>query len=144
MAESKELRCVVVTPERALVDVAAQFVALPMYDGELGVLPGRAPLIGRLGSGELRIRQNNRTRHYFVDGGFVQVRDNTVTVLTARAMPAEEIKPEAARAALEAALSAQKLAAGPEAQEAQARAQDKARQQIRIARHAGSQGDALA
>ena len=41
------LRCVVVTPERALLDETADFVALPMYDGELGVLPGRSPLIDR-------------------------------------------------------------------------------------------------
>src|SRR5262249_1605994 len=64
------LRCVVVTPERALVDAAFDFVALPMYDGELGVLPGRAPLIGRLGPGELRTRHGNETNRYFVDGGF--------------------------------------------------------------------------
>ena len=50
----------VVTPERALLDEPADFVALPMYDGELGVLPGRAPLIGRLGYGELRIRAARR------------------------------------------------------------------------------------
>ena len=48
----KSLHCVVVTPERAVVDETADFVVLPMLDGELGVLPGRAPLIGRLGFGE--------------------------------------------------------------------------------------------
>jgi F-type H+-transporting ATPase subunit epsilon len=45
--DSHTLQCVVVTPERAVLDEPADFVALPMYDGELGVLPGRAPLIGR-------------------------------------------------------------------------------------------------
>ena len=50
------LQCVVVTPERAFLDAKADFVALPMFDGELGVLPGRTALIGRLGYGELRIR----------------------------------------------------------------------------------------
>jgi len=56
MAEplGRRVRVVVVTPERALVDKTCDFVALPLYDGELGVLPGRAPLIGRLGYGELR------------------------------------------------------------------------------------------
>ena len=58
----KVLHCVVVTPERALLDEPADFVALPMYDGELGVLPGRAPLIGRLGYGELRIRRGQETQ----------------------------------------------------------------------------------
>src|SRR5947209_17173501 len=83
------LQCVVVTPERTLFDELVDFVALPLYDGELGVLPGRTPLIGRLGYGELRTRTGGATRRYFVDGGFVQVRDDVVTVLTNRATPAE-------------------------------------------------------
>src|SRR5207253_820214 len=82
MPESKPLQCVVVTPERAVLDEPADFVALPMYDGELGVLPGRAPLIGRLGLGELRLRRGPDTRRYFIEGGFAQVRSNVVTVLT--------------------------------------------------------------
>src|SRR5947209_5377898 len=85
------LRCVVVTPERALLDEAADFVALPMYDGELGVLPGRLALIGRLGYGELRIKQGTYEKKFFVDGGFAQVRADVVTVLTPRAIEAEKI-----------------------------------------------------
>src|SRR5713101_2499889 len=112
----KSIQCVVVTPERAVLDEAVDFVALPMYDGELGVLPGRAPLIGRLGYGELRIRRGQDVRRFFVDGGFAQVRANTVTVLTARALKAEEINEAAAQQAL---LAAQAPAATPEAQEAQ-------------------------
>jgi F-type H+-transporting ATPase subunit epsilon len=134
-AAPRQLHCLVVTPERALLDAPADFVALPMYDGELGVLPGRAPLIGRLGYGELRIRQGTRTTHLYVDGGFVQVRSNTVTVLTSRALRANEIKPEAAEQALASASDALGKAAGPEAQEAQRLAQEKARAQLRVARH---------
>src|SRR5436853_1215353 len=97
------LQCVVVTPERALVDEPADFVALPMYDGELGVLPGRAPLIGRLGPGELRIRTGSQVQRFYVDGGFAQVRGDVVTVLTPRAQKAETIDTAAATAALAAA-----------------------------------------
>src|SRR5205809_5091602 len=92
----KKLQCVLVTPERAVLDEAVDFVALPMYDGELGVLPGRAPLIGRLGYGELRTRHGSVTRRFFVDGGFAQVRANVVTVLTPGAIPAENMHPGAA------------------------------------------------
>ena len=56
-AGHKQLQVVVVTPEKTLLDETVDFVALPLYDGELGVLPGRAPLIGRLGYGELRTKQ---------------------------------------------------------------------------------------
>jgi F-type H+-transporting ATPase subunit epsilon len=125
---------VVVTPERAVLDEAAEFVVLPMYDGELGVLTGRAPLIGRLGYGELRIRRGTETQRFFVDGGFAQVRDNTVSVLTPRALKAEEIKPDAVQHALEAALSAQVKATTPEAQDANLKRMERARAQLRIAR----------
>src|SRR5260221_10401872 len=95
-SSSRSVQCVVVTPDRAGLEEPVDFVALPMYDGELGVLPGRAPLIGRLGYGELRIRRGGTTRRFFVDGGFAQVRSNTVTVLTPRALRAEDVNMEAA------------------------------------------------
>jgi F-type H+-transporting ATPase subunit epsilon len=79
------LRCVVVTPERTVLEETADFVVLPMYDGELGVLPQRAPLIGRLGQGQLRLKSGATTRRWQLHEGFAQVRDNVVTVLTARA-----------------------------------------------------------
>ncbi|HEV3448331.1 MAG TPA: F0F1 ATP synthase subunit epsilon, partial [Gemmataceae bacterium] len=85
-AGQRSLQCVVVTPERAVLDEPVDFVVLPLYDGELGVLPGRAPLIGRLGPGELRLRRGDAIRRFFVDGGFAQVRNNIVTVLTPRAV----------------------------------------------------------
>ena len=50
----RQLKVVIVTPERAVLDAQAEFIVLPMVDGELGVLPQHAPLIGRLGKGELR------------------------------------------------------------------------------------------
>jgi F-type H+-transporting ATPase subunit epsilon len=126
----RTLQCVVVTPERAVLDEKVDFVSLPMYDGELGVLPGRAPLIGRLGYGELRTRHGAETHRYYIDGGFAQVRSNIVTVLTPKALRAEEIDPAAARQALTAATG---LAVTPEAQAAHAKAQERARAQLRVA-----------
>lgn len=129
---SHTVQCVVVTPEKAVLDEAVDFVALPMLDGELGVLPGRAPLIGRLGYGELRTQHGSITRRFFVDGGFAQVRANVVTVLTPRAIPAEKIDPAAATRALEAARTP---AETPEAQTARMKAQERARVQLRIVHH---------
>src|SRR5262245_8772118 len=125
------LKCVVVTPERAVLDTPCDFVAVPLYDGEMGFLPGRQPMIGRLGYGELRVVQGKTTRRYYVDGGFVQVRDDVVTLLTAKAVPAEELKVDAAQAALEAAT---KPTVTPAEQEAQTKAQLRARAQLRMAR----------
>ena len=86
-----EVRCVVVTPEKAVLDAIAEMVILPMFDGELGVLPGMAPLIGRLGAGELRLKTGTNATRYFIEPGFVQVRDNVISVLTAKAQKAEEV-----------------------------------------------------
>ncbi len=95
----KSLKVVVVTPEKAVLDEAADMVILPMIDGELGVLPNRSPLIGRLGAGELRLKTGTTVTRYFVEAGFVQVRSNVVTVLTANAKPAATVTPELASAA---------------------------------------------
>jgi F-type H+-transporting ATPase subunit epsilon len=125
------LRCTVVTPERTVLDESAEFVAVPLFDGELGILPGRAPLIGRLGAGELRTTSGGVTRRYFVDGGFVQVRDNLVTILTSRAMPARELNVTRAEADLAAARA---LPATTDAQALEKeRAIARARAQIRVA-----------
>ena len=51
-----QIQCVVVTPERTVLDEAVAFVAVPAYDGEVGFLPGHTPVIARLGHGALRIR----------------------------------------------------------------------------------------
>jgi F-type H+-transporting ATPase subunit epsilon len=130
MAE-KALQCVVVTPERELLDQAADFVVLPMYDGELGVLPGRAPLIGRLGAGEMRITTGGQMQRYYVDGGFAQVRANVVTVLTDRALRPQEINVAAAERMLSAeardGLAATEL-------EPFYKNQQRARAQLRVAR----------
>ena len=123
------LKCVVVTPEKAVLDEPADFIALPMYDGELGVAPDRLPLIGRLGFGELRIVKGNQTRSLYVDGGFVQVRGNVVTVLTSKAIAAQDIKTDAAAEVLRST----KIETTPEGQDAHLKAQQRARAQLRIA-----------
>ncbi|MBL8798330.1 MAG: ATP synthase F1 subunit epsilon [Planctomycetia bacterium] len=126
MNGTKSVQVVVVTPERTVLDAAVDFVSLPMYDGELGVLPGRAPLIGRLGAGELRTRKGTVTERFFIDGGFAQVRADVVTVLTARAIKAEEIDQQAANNVLQ----------NPPPGEGRQKAQDRARIQLRVARKA--------
>ena len=138
---TKSLKCVVVTPEKAVLDATVDFVAVPMLDGELGILPGRQPLIGRLGFGELRIVKDNATKVYYVDGGFAQVRGETVTLLTSKAVPAEQLTMEGAQAALR---EAQRPTAAPEEQDAKLRDQLRARAQLRIAAKASQMDDIAA
>ncbi len=129
------LQCIVVTPEATALDTPADFVALPLFDGEAGVAPGRAPLIGRLGYGELRVRRGSDTRRFYVDGGFVQVAKNVVSVLTNRAVPAEKVDSTAAAEQLRAAVS--RLAAGREEMAIRDRQIAQARGQIRVASRVG-------
>lgn len=125
------IRCTVVTPERTILDASVEFVAVPLYDGELGMLPGRAPFVGRLGPGELRTRSGNSVQRYFVDGGFAQLRDNLLTVLTPRAIPAQQISVGETDKELAAA---QAVTARTEAQhDEKARAINRARAQARLA-----------
>jgi len=127
------IQCVVVTPERTLFDALVEFVALPLYDGELGILPGRTPLIGRLGFGELRTRDVTNIQRYFIDGGFAQVRDDVVTVLTNRAIPAAQIDTAAAATELEQAQA--RRATTDDEQSEKAKAVARARAQLRVAVH---------
>jgi len=77
-----DLRIVLVTPETTLLDEKVDALRFPLYDGQIGILPGRAPLVGRLGSGELRVTTGKGVASYFIDGGFVQVKGNVVSLLT--------------------------------------------------------------
>jgi len=131
---SRALQCIVVTPEATVLDTPANFVALPLYDGEAGIAPGRAPLIGRLGYGELRVRNGSDTRRYYVDGGFVQVADNVVSVLTNRAIVATAVNTATAEEQLRTALL--RRVAGPEEMAIRDRQVAQARGQLRVASRA--------
>lgn len=85
-ANTKKVRCVVVTPETTLLDQTVDFVAFPAVDGEVGVYSHRAPLVTRLGPGELRLQSGRETSFFYIDGGFCQIKENVVTILTARAI----------------------------------------------------------
>jgi F-type H+-transporting ATPase subunit epsilon len=105
MVALTELRLVVVTPETTLLDLPVKSIQFPLFDGQMGVLPGRAPAVGRLGAGELKFEgADGATKHYFVDGGFVQIKGSIVTLLTDRAMPLEQVNAAAAQTELDAAM----------------------------------------
>lgn len=99
----KPLRLVLVTPETTLLDEPVESLRFPLFDGQIGVLPGRAPLVGRLGYGELHIRTASGTQSYFVDGGFVQVKHEVVSLLTDRAQTAKTLDPKQAENELQVA-----------------------------------------
>ncbi|MGQ9590902.1 MAG: ATP synthase F1 subunit epsilon [Planctomycetota bacterium] len=110
------LKCVVASPEGLVWEGEASSVVVPAADGELGILPRHAPLLAKLGFGELRIARAARAEdpsgggglRYFVDGGFVRVSGNEVVVLATTVVASEDAKKR--REALEAARRRARLA----------------------------------
>jgi F-type H+-transporting ATPase subunit epsilon len=94
MAEKIQLE--VVTPERRVLAEPVDMVTVPGLGGELGILPGHTPLISQLQTGVLTYTQDGKNLLLHVSGGFVEVRDDHVSVLAEIAERPEEI--DAARA----------------------------------------------
>jgi F-type H+-transporting ATPase subunit epsilon len=91
----------VVTPEREVLKAEAKFVALPAYDGEMGILAQRAPLLTKVGAGMLRVDEASGTkRQLFVAGGFAQMVDDKLTLLTEEALEPEKVTAEKAKESL--------------------------------------------
>ena len=105
MAESGTFQCSVVTPERAVLECEASFVALPAWDGEIGVLRNRAPLLCKLGIGPLRVETESESHVLLVDGGFAEMAENRLTVLTSAAKRPDELDRDEIAVGLEAARS---------------------------------------
>ncbi len=102
-----DLSLVLVTPERTVFDRPVASIRVPLFDGAAGFYPGRAPLVGRLGIGELRLTDSSgASEDYFIDGGFVQVKGSVVSVLTHSAVATSEISRKTAVAEFEAAKAA--------------------------------------
>ena len=100
------LKCLVVTPEKTLLNMDATFVVLPLADGEYGILSGHTPLIARLGAGELRITgTDGQLTHYYVEGGFAEVLEDTIALLSMYALPAKDLNLEQVQTQLEELLA---------------------------------------
>lgn len=78
----RKVHCEIITPEKIVYEGDVEMVIAPGGDGELGILPLHAPLITTLKIGELRLRHDTNKWDYFaVDGGYMEVNEDKVTVL---------------------------------------------------------------
>jgi F-type H+-transporting ATPase subunit epsilon len=78
------LTVTVISPEAVLFEGETDALVAPAYDGEVGILTGHAPMMTLLGKGTLRIGSGSE-RRFSVEGGFLQVADNQVRVVTDKA-----------------------------------------------------------
>ncbi len=101
----------VIAPDKTVWDAAAEEVILPSTTGQLGILPGHAPLISALDIGVLRVRSDKSWTSIALMGGFAEIDDNEVTILVNAAERGDGIDAEAAKqdmAEAESKLSATK------------------------------------
>lgn len=90
-----QLNLKIVTPEKVAVDELVDMVTLTSSEGELGILPHHANLMAKLEPGELRIKRGGKTEILATGDGFIQVADNTLTILTDLAVNESEIDEKA-------------------------------------------------
>ncbi len=83
--------CTVVTPTASLVSGKVVYANVPAWDGQMGFMPGRAPILTRLGKGDLRLdfadtsKGQGGTSSYRVEGGFVKMADDRLVILAEKA-----------------------------------------------------------
>ena len=99
MALPTHLRLEFVTPESAIAHDEVDEVQLPGEEGYFGVLPGHAPLLAALQTGQVTYRKGTETRYAFVGGGFAEVVADRVSILAPVAERAEDIDLARAEAA---------------------------------------------
>jgi F-type H+-transporting ATPase subunit epsilon len=127
------IRLEVVTPERVVLQEDADIVVARAAEGDIGILHGHEPLVTPLPVGELTYRTDGEERHVAIDGGFMEVRPDKVTILADVAERSEEIdreRAEEARRRAEEALSQQR---GTELEAAAAASLQKALLRLRVA-----------
>jgi F-type H+-transporting ATPase subunit epsilon len=111
----------VISPDQTVWDAAADEVILPSTTGQLGILPGHAPLLTALDTGVMRLKSDRNWLAIALMGGFAEVENNEVTVLVNSAERGEAIDLEAARSAYQQAEDRLK-AVGPEDRQEQLQA----------------------
>lgn len=98
------VHCDIVSAEEELFSGLVEMVIAHGNLGDLGILPGHAPLLTDLKPGPVRvIKQNGEEEIYYISGGFIKVQPNMVKVLADTATRAKDLDEVAAQAAVKAA-----------------------------------------
>ncbi len=93
----------IVTPDKVVLETAADYVGAPGVDGEFGVLPGHIPLLSALAIGSLYYKKDGLTHWVFLSGGFAEVAENKIMILAEAAELAGDIDVDRAQQAKERA-----------------------------------------
>ena len=136
------LHCSIVTPTETVFDDPVTYASFPAWDGQHGVMPGQSPLLTKLGYGSLRLDfTEGGSRWYLIEGGFAEVKDNRLNLLTERATPAEQLSLKEAEAELAEART--RVTERAEERAKLDRDQQRALAKAAVARGASARGDAI-
>jgi len=147
-------RCRLITPLAQVLDEPVTYASVPAWDGLFGVLPGRGPIVAKLGLGELRLDFPDRggenqaarggSRSFLVEDGFVQMVNNRLTILASKAIPTETITPQDAAAELAEAESRKSAETDPvkhrQEMDRLSKDRDRARAKVRLAQRGVGKG----
>lgn len=132
------LSCKLITPDGVLADKPLQYASIPAHDGQFGVLPGRAPIVAKLGLGLLTLKTSEKHEEvYLVEDGFVQVSNNVIRILASSAKLPAELDEQDAKAELAEAEARRVPKDHPDPvaeQERITRQMDRARLQLKLIR----------
>lgn len=85
-----------VSPEKLLFSEDVEMVVLPGVEGDIGVLPGHAPMITQIRMGTICVFENGQVvKRLFVESGFAEVMPDRCTVLAEQATSLEDIETSA-------------------------------------------------
>jgi F-type H+-transporting ATPase subunit epsilon len=97
------IRCEIVSQDRLVFEGDADIVIVPGTLGEMGILPGHAPLLSALELGVIRVKMGQEEEVFTVTGGFIEVQPDIVTIMADAAENVEEIDVDRAQQAMERA-----------------------------------------
>lgn len=97
------IRCEIVSQDRLVYEGDADIVIVPGSLGEMGILPGHAPLLSSLDLGVIRVKTGDVEEVFTVTGGFIEVQPDIVTVMADAAENVEDIDINRAEKAMERA-----------------------------------------
>ncbi|MFA1822710.1 F0F1 ATP synthase subunit epsilon [Virgibacillus oceani] len=95
----KTLTVSVVTPDGPVLEDTFDMVSCKAESGELGILPGHIPLVAPLSISSVRLKRENAENHLAVNGGFMEVQPDKVTILAQSAEKPVDIDVERAQEA---------------------------------------------
>lgn len=95
----KTIKVNVVTPDGPVYEAEVEMVSTKAKSGELGIMAGHVPTVAPLTIGAVRLKNGNNTEYVAVNGGFLEVRPDVVTILAQSAERAETIDLARAQAA---------------------------------------------